>query len=178
MDLTIKDEDLLPPDYDSLLLTDAMPVDWCSQLNLSLNVMRLPLEFVFVLFEVIFTIEQTPDSRFPISFIKLTLWLVSVANIHIPVWNSVLVGWDFKSYYDILLKPTCLSFSFAPGKIGNQLWSSDLGIFLTIQSKALTDQVWAFICLAMAYLYTPAMTSPIRLRHVQILSRAVELSGR
>ena len=109
IDLTIEDEDLLPPDYDGMLLTDAMPVDWRSQLNLSLSAVRLPLEFVSAVFEAIFTLEQTPEIRFPVSFIELTLWLISVANIHIPVWNSVSVGWDLKSYHGILLKPTFVS---------------------------------------------------------------------
>ena len=110
VDLTRDDLAYLSPDADPLSLSEAIAVNWQSQLVAS--PFKYPHEFVFAIFEGIFCLETQPEISMSISFIELTLWLVQDRQLPIPVWDTKSNGWVLRSYDSLLLRPTLASVLF------------------------------------------------------------------
>ena len=92
-----------------LAVSDAMPINWQTQLKSHLVQMKYPIEFVFAIFDIIFSFESPAVDLAPVGFVELTIWCIRETPITFPFWNPSTHSWDLKRYHDVLLKPTLAS---------------------------------------------------------------------
>ena len=107
VDLTQDDADFLQPSAGMICLTEALAVNWQSQLRQAC--FKFPNEFVLAVFEGICLLEADPEVCMSISFIELTLWLIHAASVPIPVWNPNCKCWEMRSYFGLFVRPTFAS---------------------------------------------------------------------
>jgi ribonuclease HI len=92
-----------------LALSDVIPVNWKSLLSSPHVQMKYPHEFVFMLFEAVFSFEQHAEILAPISYVEIALWCIGDGGISFPFWNPSLSDWELRPYHSLLLKPTIAS---------------------------------------------------------------------
>lgn len=109
IDLTADDTLVLTDSYDGVSLSDSLAVNWTLQLQVTPEKPKFPLAFVASIFEAVCHLEQTPEIRFSVSFIELTLWMLYDFSLLIPVWDSTKGEWKMSDYFGILLRPTFVS---------------------------------------------------------------------
>lgn len=92
-----------------LALSDVMPLNWQTQLSSQSIQLKFPLEFVWLLFEAVFSFEQHAAFLAPISFVEITIWCIKEGCLLFPFWNPSTLQWDLKTYQSLILKPTLAS---------------------------------------------------------------------
>ena len=107
VDLTQDDTMPLQPTSETICLTEALSVNWQSQLRQSC--FKFPIEFVSAIFEGICTLETDPEICMSISFIELTLWLIRDISVPIPVWNQNSRSYSLRDYFGLFVRPTFAS---------------------------------------------------------------------
>ena len=106
VDLTQEEQD--PVDQPMILdaLTDDFVINWQEQLRGASEAFRYPVQFVMNIFEAVCHLEIEPSIRFPVSFIELSIWLLTDASLSLPVWDHEARSWRLRDYHSLLLRPT------------------------------------------------------------------------
>ena len=109
IDLTLSETFDWPNLGIDLALSDVFPINWKTQLSSPDVQMKQPIEFVFQVFDLLFSLESSSDFMAPLSFVEFTLWCIQERQMAFPFWNPSTFKWDFRSYGSLLLRPTLAS---------------------------------------------------------------------
>ena len=90
-------------------LSDELAIDWQAQLRAASETFRYPVQLVLSIFEAVCLLEMEPVISFEVSFVELTLWMLTDASILLPVWDHEARRWTMRDYHSLLLKPTLAS---------------------------------------------------------------------
>lgn len=106
VDRTADDTIVLQADHDADSLSDSLAVDWQLQVRMTTEETKFPVSFLVQVFEAICHLEQRPEISFSVSFVELTIWMLTDFSSSVPIWDNQEKVWIFRDYFGVLLRPT------------------------------------------------------------------------